>query len=152
MTNENMTTPYRFNEGDVDLPDDWRDESMNIFKGPDSEGYNLVVSRETIPKAVDPKEHVAGRIQAIEENLTKYHERVRAELVLDGQPCTWLEYSWKSPEGMMNQINVMRIVGSTVISFTFTSATDFADSQRSLFRRVLESYRAPASQALPPNG
>ncbi len=137
---------YRFNEGDIDVPEDWRDESMNIFKGPETEGYNLVMSREQVPKAVDPAEHVASRLKTIEENLTKYHERARAEVVLGGQPCTWLEYSWKSPEGMMNQVNLMRVVGSTLVSFTFTSATDFTDSQRSVFRRVLESYKAPPAE------
>lgn len=135
---------YRINEGIVDLPEDWRDESMNIFKGPDSEGYNLVITREKIPKSVDPEEHLAERRKMIEENLTGFRERGRGVIELDRRPCTWLEYTWKSPQGAMSQLNLMRAIGDTLVSFTFTSASDFTASQRSLFQRVLESYRAAA--------
>ncbi|HFE44529.1 MAG TPA: DUF1795 domain-containing protein, partial [Nannocystis exedens] len=38
------TTTYIFHEGSIDIPNDWRDESMNIFKAPIESGYNLVVS------------------------------------------------------------------------------------------------------------
>lgn len=135
---------YRINEGSIVVPEDWRDESMNIFRAPESEGYNLVVTREKIPKSVEPEEHLAERRKMIEENLTGFRERGRGDIVLDGRPCTWLEYMWKSPQGSMSQLNLMRVVGDTLVSFTFTSAREFTGSQRLLFQRVLESYRGVA--------
>lgn len=134
---------YRFNEGSLVVPDDWHDETMNIFKGPEREGYNLVISRDVVPKAVDPGAHVAEQLLAIEENLPMYAELGRSVIEIDGQSLIWLEYTWKSPEGLMNQINVLRVVGDTLVSFTFTSAKGFNDGQRADLRRVLESYREP---------
>ena len=133
---------YRFNEGSLDVPADWHDETMNIFKGPQSEGYNLVISRGEIPKAADPEAHVAEQILAIEENLPEFSEVAREDIQLDGAVCTWLEYTWKSPEGLMNQINVLRAVGDMLVSFTLTSAKGFDDRQRNCFREVLASYRS----------
>jgi hypothetical protein len=134
---------YRFNEGSLDVPDDWHDETMNIFKGPERDGYNLVISRDRIPKAVEPEAHVAEQLLAIEENLPMFAELERSVIELDGQSLVWLEYTWKSPEGLMNQVNVLRVVGEMLVSFTFTSAKGFDDAQRAELRTVLESYRGP---------
>lgn len=134
-------TPYYFHEGTLTIPEEWRDESMNIFKAPEEEGYNLVISRERIPRSVDPQEHVAAQRKIIEENLMNFRELDRRPIDLDGQVCVWLEYSWKSPEGPMNQVNVMRVAGPTLVSFTFTSGKPLSDGQRELFRGILLSYK-----------
>lgn len=135
---------YYFHEGSLDVPEDWRDESMNIFRAPESEGYNLVISREKIPRSVDPQAHLAAQRAVIEETLMGFVARDRQSIELDGQRCVWMEYTWQSPEGPMNQINVMRVVGDILVSFTFTSGRPFTGAQRDLFRRMLASYaRAP---------
>jgi hypothetical protein len=134
---------YRFNEGSLDVPEDWHDETMNIFKGPLSQGYNLVISRNQIPKAADPQAHIAEQLLAIEENLPMFSEVAREGIQLDGVTCTWLEYTWKSPEGLMNQINVLHAVGDMLVSFTLTSAKGFNDAQRARFREVLGTFRSP---------
>lgn len=134
---------YRFNEGSLEVPADWHDETMNIFKGPLSQGYNLVISRGEIPKAADHQAHIAEQLLAIEENLPMFSEVGREGIQLDGVTCTWLEYTWKSPEGLMNQINVLRAVNDMLVSFTLTSAKGFDDRQRARFREVLETYRSP---------
>jgi len=76
--------------------------------------------------------------------LIGFSERERRDVHLDGLPCVWLDYSWQSPEGPMYQVNVMRVVGDILVSFTFTSARPLSDAQRDLFRRMLESYVAPS--------
>jgi len=138
---------YTFNEGNLVVPDDWRDESMNIFKAPVDAGYNLVMSRERIPRSIDPGMHLEAQRKVIEENLMGFHEHERRSLALDGQTCVWLDYSWQSPEGPMHQINVMRVVGDTLLSFTFTSARRITAAQRDLFRTILESYSEPRRAA-----
>uniref|UniRef100_UPI001FEAC25E DcrB-related protein n=1 Tax=Photorhabdus caribbeanensis TaxID=1004165 RepID=UPI001FEAC25E len=42
-------TTYQMNEGSLAIPDNWRDESMNVFVLPDDSGINLVVSRTPVP-------------------------------------------------------------------------------------------------------
>lgn len=135
---------YRFQEGSLAIPDDWRDESMNIFKASETEAYNLVISRERIPRSLDPHAHLTAQRKVIEENLVGFRERDRALIELDGTSCVWLEYSWQSPEGPMNQVNVLRVAGDILVSFTFTSGRPFNDAQRGAFRKILASYRAPA--------
>ena len=71
---------YRFHEGSLTIPDDWRDESMNIFKTSEAEGYNLVISRERIPRSLDPQQHLAGQRKVIEDNLAGYREMDRATI------------------------------------------------------------------------
>jgi len=135
---------YTFHDGSLVVPEDWRDESLNVFKAPIEAGYNLVLSRERIPRSIDPQMHLDAQRKVIEENLIGFSERDRRDLDLDGQPCVWLDYSWQSPEGPMYQVNVMRVVDDILVSFTFTSARPLSDAQRDLFRRMLESYVAPS--------
>lgn len=137
---------YRFHEGALTIPDSWRDESMNIFKASETEAYNLVISRERIPRSLDPEGHVATQRRVIEENLMGFREHERTTIDLDGAACVWMEYSWQSPEGAMNQVNVMRVVDDILVSFTFTCARAFTDAQRGAFRKVLESYKLSPPQ------
>jgi len=138
---------YVFHEGSLIIPGDWRDESMNIFKTTEAEGYNLVVSRERIPRSLDPEAHAASQRKTIEDNLPGFTEVERSAVILDGRACVWLEYSWNSPEGPMNQVNVMLVVNDILVSFTFTSGSVFNDMQRKVFREVLASYKCPAPEA-----
>jgi hypothetical protein len=134
---------YIFHEGSIDVPDDWKDESMNIFKAPVEAGYNLVISREKIPKAINPRAHRDAQRKIIEDNLIGYKLHERRELALDNVPNEWMEYSWQSPQGPMHQVNVMRVVERSLISFTFTSSRPFTDAERELFAQMLATYKAP---------
>lgn len=134
---------YRFHEGRIELPDDWRDESLTILKAPETEGYNLVISRERIPKGLGVDAHLTAQRGIIEENLNEFREINQEEILLAGQGCVWLEYFWQSPDGGMYQINVMRAFSGILVSFTFTSTRKFSDAQRGLFRSLLESYQIP---------
>jgi len=137
---------YHFHEGMLEIPDDWRDESMNIFKTPVEAGYNLVISRERIPKSIDPLRHLEAQRKVIEENLIGFREHARRAFDLDGQAGVWLEYSWQAPQGAMYQVNLMRVVGPRLVSFTFTCARPFSDPERDLFAKMLTSYRAPVRE------
>ena len=134
---------YRFHEGSIDVPEDWKDESMNIFKAPIEAGYNLVISRERIPKALDPSQHRDSQRKVIEDNLIGFSLRERRKIVLDGEPNEWMEYAWQSPQGPMHQINLMHVAGSSLISFTFTCARPFTAAERDLVGRMLLTYKAP---------
>jgi hypothetical protein len=138
---------YRFHEGTIDLPDDWTDESMNIFKAPVDSGYNLVISRERIPRSIDPALHRDSQRKIIEENLIGFNLRERRPIDLDGDATEWIEYGWNSPQGPMNQVNVMRVIGPILVSFTFTSARAFTDADRDLLARIICTYKAPSEPA-----
>ena len=116
---------------------------MNIFKAPIESGYNLVVSREKIPKGVEANLHRDSQQKIIEENLVNFQLHERREVVLDGVPTTWIEYSWHSPQGPMHQVNSMRVVDRILISFTFTSSRPFTDAERDLFDKMLHTYKSP---------
>lgn len=138
---------YRFHEGTIDIPNDWSDETLNIFKAPVESGYNLVISREKIPKAVDPSRHRDSQRKIIEENLVGFNLLERRSITIDGEDTEWIEYGWNSPQGPMSQVNVMRVVGAVLVSFTFTSARPFTDADRELFTRIVLTYNAPTETA-----
>jgi len=135
-----MSVPKRFHEGSILIPDPWSDDTLTVLKAPDHEGHNLVISREPLPTGVDVLTHLDAQRFVIASTLTEFSESGRQTLTIHGQVCILLEYSWRSPEGAMFQANLMRSVGDTMVSFTFTSARPFTAHQRREIMAILASF------------
>lgn len=130
----------RFHEGTIHVPHNWVDETLTVLRAPQHEGHNLVVSREPLPRGVDAAIHLETQRGYIANNLDDFQEVKRDVIPVAGVPCIWLEYSWSTPEGLMFQGNLMRIVANTVVSFTFTSPRPFTALQSEEIRTMLGSF------------
>lgn len=143
-----VTIQRRFHEGSIRVPAPWSDDTLNVLKAPDHEGHNLVISREPLPTGVDVPTHLEAQRAVIATTLAEFSESGRHAVTIHGQACTLLEYNWRSPEGPMFQANLMRSVGDTMVSFTFTSARPFTNHQRGEIMSVLTSFTpAPEMEA-----
>jgi len=130
----------RFHEGNISVPNSWVDDTLTVLKAPDHEGHNLVLSREPLPRGIDQGHHLEAQRKVIAGALDEFQESGRQTVVICHEPCLLLEYSWQSPEGPMFQANLMRVVGQTVLSFTFTSGRPFSAAQREDIREILASF------------
>ncbi len=43
----------------------------------------------------------------------------------------------------MSQVNILRVVDQSLVSFTFTSARPFTDADRQFFDQIVRTYKAP---------
>ena len=41
---------FTFNEGHIQLPSQWQDQSMQVLVSTDNSGINLVITREAVPQ------------------------------------------------------------------------------------------------------
>ncbi|KMW72645.1 hypothetical protein TI10_14615 [Photorhabdus luminescens subsp. luminescens] len=135
-------TPYQMNEGTLAIPDNWRDESMNVFVLPDDSGINLVVSRTPVPAGMDNNAYYEQTLEQFCTHLPGYQEHQRSEITLSRQPARRLDYQWKSPEGDMYQTVVLQIRGTLLLTFNLTSPAPFEENQRDALLAVINSFQA----------
>ncbi|MCA6220801.1 DUF1795 domain-containing protein [Photorhabdus antumapuensis] len=135
-------TPYQMNEGTLAIPDNWRDESMNVFVLPDDSGINLVVSRTPVPAGMDNNAYYEQTLEQFCTHLPGYQEHQRSEITLSQQPARRLDYQWKSSEGDMYQTVVLQIRGTLLLTFNLTSPAPFEENQRDALLAVINSFQA----------
>lgn len=132
---------YTFNEGTIELPTQWQDQSMNVFVLPDDSGINLVINRAPVPTGMDEEEYYQEIIHQFQHNLKNYREISQEIVQLDEKPAYLLEYQWQTPEGIMYQCTVMQIRHNLLLTFTYTANNPFTKKQRQALLEVVYSYK-----------
>lgn len=100
---------YTFNEGTIELPNQWQDQSMNVFVLPDDTGINLVINRTPVPTGLSEEEYYQQVIHQFQHNLKNYREIAQEMISLDDKPAYLLEYQWQTAEGLMYQCTLLQI-------------------------------------------
>lgn len=139
-----MSKTYLFNEGRLDIPERWQDESLNVLTFPDKTGGNLVINRTPLPTGVTPEAYYEQVIAQFRTHLQDYFERQYQVITLSGEPAHWLDYQWRSPEGTMHQLSLLQIRGDSLLTFTYTHAAELTAQQKEMLLDVLLSFKPHA--------
>ncbi|PHM70756.1 DUF1795 domain-containing protein [Xenorhabdus sp. KJ12.1] len=133
---------YQMNEGTLNIPANWRDESMHVFVLPDDSGVNLVINRTPVPLGTDSSAYYEQTLAQFTTHLPGYQEHQRLQMELSGEVAWRLDYHWQSPEGEMHQTVVLQIRGSQLLAFNLTSPQPFDEGQRSSLLAIVTSFKA----------
>lgn len=134
-------TSYRLNEGTIDIPENWQDQSMNVFVLPDDSGINLVINRSKLPYGIDEEEYYSQLIHQFRTTLKNYQEIVCQSITLSNNPAKLLEYQWLTPEGKMYQLTVMQIYHNQLLTFTYTASEPFTASRRQALLDIIYTFK-----------
>ena len=66
---------FTFNEGHIQLPSQWQDQSMQVLVSTDNSGINLVITREAVPQGTLTPE-------LYQETLALYRQLRKGEQIL----------------------------------------------------------------------
>ncbi|TBU92770.1 DcrB-related protein [Phytopseudomonas dryadis] len=118
-------TQYRLQEADLDIPDSWHDQSINIFKLPATNGAreaSFVISRDPSQGDVPFADYVTRQLESAEKQLPGFRLVKRWDIVLHGHAATLLDYTWRR-EGqdlMLRQVFVERKPAVLITTLTTT--------------------------------
>lgn len=132
---------YQMNEGSLNIPAQWRDESLHVFVLPD-DTTNLVVNRTPVEGGKTADVAYQDTLAQLSAQLKGYEERQAWTLTLDGQTAQGVEYTWQSPEGQMHQVVVMQMRGNLLLTFTITAADVLSDERKKALLAVIETFNA----------
>lgn len=136
---------YRMNDGTLPIPDHWRDDTVNVFTISETEGTNLVISRQRVSPELSVSDFLNQQINSFDENLKEYKKLGKQSVDIDGGTGVSVEYTFKSPEGVMHQLTTMVIKDELFISMTFTHPRAMTDNQKAEFLKIVHQYKFSAS-------
>lgn len=100
---------FTFNEGHIQLPSQWQDQSMQVLVSTDNSGINLVITREAVPQGTLTPELYQETLALYQGKLDGYTEHACREITLAEAPAWLLDYSWNGPEDEGNQGRISQI-------------------------------------------
>jgi len=123
-------TPYRIQEADLEVPDTWQDQSINIFKLPAVGGAkeaSFVISRDATQGDSVFVDYVDRQLKSAEQQLPGFKLVQRWDMVLHGHAATLLDYTWQREgrELMLRQVFVERKPAVLITTLT-TTVNDLA--------------------------
>ena len=77
---------YTLNEGTLELPVQWQDQSMNAFIIPDENNTNLVINRIPVPFGISDEEYYRQVIEQFRHGLKEYKEDQCKDRVFNNVP------------------------------------------------------------------
>ncbi len=73
---------FTFNEGHIQLPSQWQDQSMQVLVSTDNSGINLVITREAVPQGTLTPELYQETLALYQGKLDGYTEHACREITL----------------------------------------------------------------------
>jgi hypothetical protein len=133
---------YRIQEADLDIPDAWQDQSINIFKLPatgSAKEASFVISRDPSQGDTPFADYVSRQLQSAEQQLPGFKLVKRWDFILHGHAATLLDYTWQR-EGrdlMLRQVFVER--KPAVLITTLTTTPDDIAHHDAAWKQAMQS-------------
>ncbi|MDR2871542.1 MAG: DcrB-related protein [Xanthomonadaceae bacterium] len=90
---------FHFHEGLFDLPDGWRDQTMNVLRLAGQSGQKdsaILVTRDSETSLDTPGDYADAQQEAASKNFPGYRSLARNAIEIDGQPAVVVDYQWRS--------------------------------------------------------
>lgn len=131
---------YRINEGSIDLPSGWKDQSINIVSSSGSgsiPGLTFTITREEVPWGMQFAEYVAGEIDKAKEALTEFKVLTRSDLAISGRAAVEIECTWKAKQSPMHQVITTVDAPAHAMVLTASMPGRMSDTQKAEVRRIV---------------
>ena len=106
----------------INLPDDWEDQTVYTFKGPDDSGvqHNLVLIIDNDPGGVDLNTYAKLRLESIKDSLSGFELMGECEKELkSGNKAYEIVYKWSpSADKTLVQKQIFTIIEGKAYNFT----------------------------------
>lgn len=111
---------FQINEGTIDLPKEWKDESINVLTASQGSGpgFSFTISRDTLPWGMEFASFASKEVDAIASNLKDYHQIASEPTEVDGQEAVLSEFRWTSAQGPIHQCMVITAKERKALIFT----------------------------------
>ncbi len=111
---------FVINEGTIQLPSTWKDESINVLTTAQGNGTGLsfTISRDTLPWGMAFDSFAKKEIAAIASSLKDYQQLALEPMQVDERDAMLSEFSWSSAQGPIHQCMVLTAREQRALIFT----------------------------------
>jgi hypothetical protein len=134
--------PYRIHEADFEVPENWLDQTINIFKLPavaSAKEASFVISRDSIGNSGTFADYVASQLVSTEQQLPGFKLLQTWDFELNGYPAALADYNWdrEGHELMLRQVFVEH--GSAVLITTLTTTFNDLPHHEAGWKKVMHT-------------
>ncbi len=133
---------FHFNEGSLDLPDSWNDQTINIVSsaGPMEVGLTITMTRDQIPWGMGFSEYVEDQISQVTDALNDFTLLGRKPVTLGRNAAYEIECRWKAKAGLMHQIiTTVQLSDSRALVLTASHPGQMTAGQQTEVRRIVST-------------
>jgi hypothetical protein len=142
MTTDMST--YRLQEADLEIPDTWQDQSVNIFKLPavgQAKEASFVISRDPGQGDTPFLGYIAAQLQSAEQQLPDFKLIKHWDFTLHGHAASLLDYTWER-DGRQLMLRQMFIEHKpAVLIATLTTTPDDLVHHEATWKQVMQSFK-----------
>lgn len=139
---------YQINEGTIDLPSEWKDQTINVVSanGGGAPGLTYTITRDEVPWGMDFFEWVENEIGQAGEALTQFTVVSKTAMTIGGVDAVEIECTWRAKQGEMNQIITSVNGPKTAMVLTASQQGKLSEKQKEEVRRITKTltFAAPA--------
>jgi hypothetical protein len=131
-------------EGQLDIPADWHNQSINIYTAqpPGSPGVSVSVNRDRLPYGATLQEYAHAQTGKLMEQLNNFQLVEQLILEVDAHPAHYYEFTWDSPDvGSMHQLLLCMANGPALINITTSHLGRMTPEQGVQLKAMLKSFR-----------
>jgi len=134
---------FHINEGQLDLPKDWQDQSVNVFTTAptDSKGLSFTISRDKLPWKMPFDDYAENELNTIGQSLQEFEEISRENTQVDHYPARLMEYTWMAQQGKLHQLIVVTAKEERAVIFTVTMPGILSANQRESLLTLIQSFQ-----------
>jgi len=134
---------YQTNEATFDTPEEWKDQTVNIFSVGTKPPHPLsvVVSRERLKDGQELTDYAEAQIKQYEEKLKDFRLLSKRQVMAGESPALEAEFTWTSAKGPMHQRQAFIPRDRRVLLITVTAPVKIADAHQEQVDRLLASFR-----------
>jgi len=132
---------FRFNEGEIDIPDDWTDKTVCLFAiGPKQPPtLSFVINHEDLEPGTELAALADEKLEVVAGQLQGFKLLEKRQVEVAGKVGLEAEFTWRSPAGMMHQRQTFLQHRRRVLVFTLTAMREIRDEDRARTDTVLAS-------------
>lgn len=135
---------FHANEFVLNLPDQFKDKSVNIFalsdEGPSE--FGVVIARDKLASGESLVEYVERQVRILGMRASLFRLLHQNQTLVDKYPALELDYTWLSEGGTMHQRQVtVALKSSLLISFTATCKDRISPKWDAAFREMMATLR-----------
>lgn len=140
--------PYRLNEADLQVPEDWKDSTIHAFVLPGEEGggaASFVITRDAEAAGTELQAYADQQLVKAAQQLPSYTLLKRDKTVIAGQSAIQSDFTWLTPERVsVRQRQACLRSGDLILVMTLTAREASFSTCEATWSQVVDSMRLRA--------
>ena len=136
-----MSRIFRFDEGELSIPEEWVDQSINVLSSGATDGsaFTFSMSRDQMPWGMSYDQYVDREVGKLKKTLKDFEPLREITHALANTKCRVIEYKWAAPQAEIHQIMTMVLIKQKILVITATMPGGMSKEQENGLKTILES-------------